>query len=192
MMEKYCVGALFLVFVFVRTRWPRGKDERVQVKPLREWLTSTVFTLSLLLSYVAYLWTGSIDMYNFESPIWFKGFGGLLSLLGVILLEWVHQALGHHFSPHLELREDHRIVREGPYAFVRHPMYSSGLCFLIGNGILSSNGIVLFVPTCSFILLLVLRVRDEETMLRLRFGLEWERYTQKTGFILPRFYRKPK
>ena len=190
MVEKYCIGGLFFLFVVVRMRWPRGKDERIQVKPFREWLTSTLFTLSLLFSYVDFLWTGTIDAFIFDLPVWVQVLGGMISLMGVVLLEWVHQALGHHFSPHLELREDHRIVHEGPYAFVRHPMYTSGLCFLIGNGLLSSNVILLLVPTCSFIVLLVLRVHDEEKMLRHRFGVEWERYTQKTGFLVPKFSRK--
>ena len=110
--------------------------------------------------------------------------------MSIILLEWVHKALGHHFSPHLELREDHKIVQEGPYAFVRHPMYTSGLFFLIGNGVLSGNWILLLVPTCAFVVLLVLRIHDEEKMLYQRFGSEWERYTQKTGFLVPKIYRK--
>ena len=189
MIEKYCVGGLFLLFVLVRLRWPRGKDEREQIQPIRELLTSTIFTLSLLFSYVAFLWTDLLDGLVFSLPIWMKIAGGLISLLGVLLLEWVHRALGHHFSPHLELREDHQIVQTGPYEYVRHPMYTSGLCFLIGNGILSSNCILLLVPTFSFVLLLVLRIRDEEKMLYQRFGVQWDEYKRKTGFLVPKIYR---
>ena len=189
MTEKHFVGGLFLLFVVVRLRWPRGKDERDQVKPMREWLTSATFTLSLLFSYVAFLWTTSFDNLVFSIPYWIQCLGGVMALVGIILLEWVHQALGHHFSPHLELREDHKIVQSGPYKWVRHPMYTSGLFFLIGNGILSCNWMVLLSPTCTFVVLLVLRIHDEEKMLRHRFGEEWDRYTKKTGFLVPKIFK---
>ena len=123
-------------------------------------------------------------------PEWIAYVGLGAAMGGVILLEFVHQALGEHFSPHLELRNDHKIVTTGPYRYVRHPMYSSGLLFLVGLGLFSHNIVVLLFPTGSFLILLLLRIRDEEKMLHERFGDEWHRYTQITGAIIPRLIRK--
>ena len=187
MNEKLWVGGIFLLFVVVRARWPRGSDEREQVQSFREWCTSTIFTFSLLIAYGVYFWTSWIASYRIELPVGVQFSGGVFAFGGVVLLEWVHRALGEHFSPHLELRSDHRIVQEGPYAYVRHPMYTSGLLFLVGAGVLSNNWMVLIVPTFSFLLLLALRIRDEEQMLAERFGISWERYVQRTGRLLPLF-----
>ena len=185
-MEKTIFGVLFFLFILVRLRWPRGADNRERLAHTRELISSSIFTLSLLFCYPAFLWSEWLQAAHLQLPMPVVYIGGLCSLFGVILLEWVHRCLGKHFSPHLELREDHKIVQSGPYHYVRHPMYSSGLLFLGGNGLLSQNWIVLFCPLLSFVLLLYLRIADEENMLHKRFGEQWEEYTKKTGAILPR------
>lgn len=188
MTEKWMVGIAFALFLLVRLRWPRGSDERESTRKTREWITSSLFTFSLLLSYIAYFAWDELQRFSIVLPFYVLIFGGCMSLLGVGLLEWVHRSLGVHFSPHLELRSDHKIVDIGPYHYVRHPMYSSGLLFLVGTGLLSSNLMVLCAPTLSFVLLLVLRIQDEETMMATRFGEEWVHYKKKTGFLWPRLW----
>jgi protein-S-isoprenylcysteine O-methyltransferase Ste14 len=185
MTEKLWVGLLFLAFVFVRLRWPRGTDERKSIRPLREWGTSTIFTLSFLISYGLYFWSDSLQGLLMPIPFIIQVLGGVFAFFGVALLEWVHRALGIHFSPHLELRSDHQIVQDGPYRYVRHPMYTSGCMYLVGSGLLSGNWVVLLCPTLSFLLLLVLRLPDEERMLADFFGADWFSYRKKTGALLP-------
>lgn len=186
MEEKTVVGLLFTAFVLVRMRWPRGSDERQKVKSIREWITSSLFTFSLLASYGGYLGSNLLSGCHFSVPFVVQIVGLGLSVSGIVVLEWVHRALGKHFSPHLELRSDHQIVTSGPYRYVRHPMYSCGLFFLLGTGLVSKNWMVLGLPLLTFVLLLSLRIRDEEKMLSQRFGKDWDVYVQKTGFLFPK------
>lgn len=188
MQPKWIVGILFLLFIFVRLRWPRGTDERENTRKTREWITSSLFTFCFLFSYVSYFASESLQRFSVPLPNVVLILGGVMSVIGLGVLEWVHRALGVHFSPHLELRSDHKIVASGPYHYVRHPMYSCGLLFLIGTGLLSSNILVLCVPTSSFVVLLILRIKDEEKMMASRFGQEWMEYSKKTGFLLPRLW----
>ena len=184
--SKTIVGCLFLAFVIVRLRWPRGKDDREKVNSTREWLTSSLFTFSLLGSYGLFLGTHHLDAFAFATNPVLQVLGGGFSAVGIVILEWVHRALGTHFSPHLELRPDHQIVQNGPYFYVRHPMYSCGIVFLSGTGLVAGNWIVLFLPLFFFVVLLSLRIRDEERMLSERFGESWSAYVQKTGFLFPK------
>src|SRR5262249_38355501 len=47
--------------------------------------------------------------------------------------------LGRQYSALLRVREDHALIDGGPYAWVRHPMYSFGVPFLMGLGIMTAN-----------------------------------------------------
>lgn len=129
-------------------------------------------------------------MRHFEMPfpdlIQWTGLGLAVASLGG--LHWVHRALGHFFSANLSLREDHQLITEGPYAFVRHPMYTALLCFFAGAAILSAN--LAIITFCLGIgLLLLRRINREELMLEERFGDRYREYRTKTGRILPPLQR---
>ena len=104
------------------------------------------------------------------------------------MLLWVHVCLGANFSPHLELREEHTLIVNGPYRILRHPMYTSGLMYTIGCGILSNHGLVLFLPVGTFVLLIALRLKDEELMLSERFADAWSAHEARTFKIIPYIY----
>src|SRR5262245_5443010 len=55
--------------------------------------------------------------------------GFLLTLLGLAITAWARIHLGRHWSDKVVIQSDHELVRTGPYAHVRHPIYS---CVLLG------------------------------------------------------------
>lgn len=63
---------------------------------------------------------------------WFKFFGLLLAVGGGLLGMWALGSLGDALSPFPKPRERARLVREGPYAIVRHPVYSALLLAMLG------------------------------------------------------------
>src|SRR5207302_2265119 len=64
------------------------------------------------------------------------------AVAGVGLALWAIRALGRHYDLVLEIHADHELVRSGPYAFVRHPVYTGlavhflGACLATGNALL--------------------------------------------------------
>ena len=114
------------------------------------------------------------------------GFGIALGALG--LLWWVHASLGAEFSPRLELRDDHTLIQHGPYRWVRHPMYTTGFLLIVGYGLLAANGVVLGLPLLALLLLVVLRLPDEEAMLARRFGADFDAHRRRTGRFVPRLW----
>ena len=120
-------------------------------------------------------------------PAWSAWVGVALAELGVLLLIWVHMALGVHFSGTLHLREDHRLVDGGPYAYVRHPMYTSFLALFSGLALLIGDGLVAAAYAVAMGWVLGIRLKDEEAMMAQRFGPEWDRFRSTRGRVFPRW-----
>lgn len=77
------------------------------------------------------------------------------------------------------------LVRDGPYRFLRHPVYLgltvvlAGLAFIRGSGPGLLGAFGLFLPSAAY------RARLEERALASAFGKDWEEHSSRTGFLLP-------
>ena len=79
-----------------------------------------------------------------------------------------------------------RLCTNGPYRFVRHPIYAGGVLLgSLGISLLFNSWIVLLQPVILFAIYSFL-VRKEETMMTAVFGEEYQRYAAKTGRLFPR------
>ena len=179
---------VLLAFVVVRVVFRRRADQdRRSVRPFRErWLTRGVAAAVVL---PAFLWLGSprLGFADLPLPEALGWLGYVTALLGIGLLAWAQFTLGANFSPWLELRSEHGLVTQGPYRWVRHPIYSAGFVIIAGSGLLTGNAVVLLCPLVMFTVLLVFRLHDEEAMLERQFGDQYREWTRSTGRLLPRF-----
>lgn len=114
--------------------------------------------------------------------------GVAVALAGIGFRSWAVATLGRYFSPVIRLESDHRIVREGPYRWLRHPSYTGG--FLVPVGIALTLGTVAgTLLTIALTLAAYLyRIHVEERMLRSRFGEEYARYAKETWRLFPWVY----
>jgi protein-S-isoprenylcysteine O-methyltransferase Ste14 len=117
----------------------------------------------------------------------------LLSWLGVPLAwgsAWLVlsalRLLGRHWSLEARLLPGHQLVREGPYAWVRHPIYSGLLGLFVGTGLSLTPLPVLLVAVGVYLLGTRLRTRSEERLLRRQFGEEYVRYAREVPALVPR------
>lgn len=120
--------------------------------------------------------------------------GSLLYFPGVLLYMWGHHALGSMFavssSTAVELYEDHRLVDEGPYAIVRHPMYSGVLAAAFGALLIFRTcAMVIYAPSA---LVVIIRARQEENLLAAEFGEQWRSYKARVPGWIPNMWFKPK
>lgn len=93
--------------------------------------------------------------------------------------------LGKQFRILAGLYPDHELVRTGPYAIVRNPIYTSLFLMLIATGLLMTRWPLLSLAAALFITGTEIRVRGEEGLLRERFGKEFEQYTRHVPAYLP-------
>ena len=112
---------------------------------------------------------------------------GAATMIGFLWLFYLsHKQLGKNWSVTLEVREDHGLVTEGLYNYVRHPMYSSFWLWGIAQVLLIPNWIGGLAGIVSVAVLYYSRVRKEEAMMRAQFGQEYDEYCARTPRIVPR------
>ena len=112
--------------------------------------------------------------------------GLALSTAGLALWVWTHQTLGRFWSAKLRVRDDHRLIVSGPYAYVRHPMYSAILGWAVGLGLLVASWLPLVLAALAGVLFVGRAPREEKMMIE-EFGDNYRTYMKTTGRFLPRW-----
>lgn len=93
--------------------------------------------------------------------------------------------LGRQFRIQAGLYEDHKLVRTGPYAIVRHPIYSSMLALLLAMLIAMTRPPWIGILLVLFIAGTEIRVRTEERLLAARFPQEFAAYRKQVPAYIP-------
>jgi protein-S-isoprenylcysteine O-methyltransferase Ste14 len=127
-----------------------------------------------------------------ESPMWKLFLGALTSTLGLVLLNKSHSDLGKNWSVGLEIKKNHKLVTNGVYSKIGHPMCCSmlligtGFCFTLPNTSQSFSTIAVGASYLFSSLLFALHtVPREEKMLVEEFGEEYESYRKNTWRLIP-------
>jgi protein-S-isoprenylcysteine O-methyltransferase Ste14 len=109
-----------------------------------------------------------------------------LGVAGALLFHRSAKALGDNWSLIARTRSEHELVRNGPFARMRHPIYLSMLLLLaaLGLGLGHVWGLIAAVPV--FLLGTIIRIREEERLLHQQFGEEYARYASETPAFIPR------
>lgn len=111
---------------------------------------------------------------------------GLAIAVSAVVMAWQAVAhLGRQFRLHAGLYEDHELVRTGPYAIVRHPIYFSLLGMLAANCLLLTRWPWALLAFGIFIAGTEIRVRSEEELLASRFPEEFAAYRRRVPAYLP-------
>ncbi len=98
---------------------------------------------------------------------------------------WAAFTLGRHYDLELEVHADHEVVRSGPYAIVRHPVYlglgvhSIGACLATGNVLFITGTLLVSLPA------LYSRAAAEEKLLRRELGPAYEAYARDVPMLVP-------
>lgn len=118
-----------------------------------------------------------------SSALMIVAFGA--ALLGLLIAIWARVHLGRYWSDKVVLQEDHRLIRTGPYASMRHPIYSGVLLGVAGTAVVLGEvrGLIAF---CILLLNYTIKARREEHILGQQFGHEFSLHRQRAGFLLPR------
>jgi protein-S-isoprenylcysteine O-methyltransferase Ste14 len=134
-----------------------------------------------------YVFTPLLSFADYPSPLSI-GVAGIGVLAAGNWVFWKsHKDLGGNWSPTLEVRENHRLVTEGIYRRIRHPMYLSLWLLVVAQAMILPNWIAGFSGLLPFAILYALRVGKEEAMMREHFGAAYDEYRKCTGRLLPKF-----
>jgi protein-S-isoprenylcysteine O-methyltransferase Ste14 len=109
--------------------------------------------------------------------------GAAVTAIGIGFAMWARLTLGRNWSPRPAAKEQHEFVMRGPYAYVRHPIYSGIMLAALGTALLGSIlGIVVFVVTT---ITLAWRMDKEERIMLELFPGQYPAYQQRTKRLVP-------
>jgi protein-S-isoprenylcysteine O-methyltransferase Ste14 len=115
--------------------------------------------------------------------------GFVVGLAGAVLLVWASLLLGRLLIHEAAVRVDHALIERGPYRLVRHPVYAGYLALLLGSGVAALNVCLLLLWPVSLLGILI-QAASEEQLLIVKFGQDYERYVERVGRLVPRFWRR--
>ncbi len=107
-----------------------------------------------------------------------------LDVIGLGIAVWARRTLGGNWSSEVEIRTEHELIERGPYAYVRHPIYSGMLLMLLGAAVLLARpaGFIAFVI---FVLGFWFKGSQEERLLTRHFPAEYPRYRARVKALIP-------
>ena len=137
---------------------------------------------------LVYVFTPLFSFADYSIPRWV----GVTGIVVLVLGNWVfwrsHKDLGGNWSPTLGIRQAHRLVTQGLYRRIRHPMYLSLWLLVIAQAMILPNYVAGFAGLLPFGVLYFQRVAREENMMMEEFGSEYEGYSRKTGRLIPKLW----
>jgi protein-S-isoprenylcysteine O-methyltransferase Ste14 len=179
----------FIIITVVRsihTRPYRRLKVAIDNKSALDLVLLGVAGISMILPLI-YLFSSWLDFADYALPEWLGWVGAVFFAVGIWMLWRSHADLGRNWTPTLGLRDDHKLVTEGIFKRIRHPMYTAHLLWAIAAAMMLPNWLAGYAFLVASLAQYVTRVNDEEQMMIEQFGDEYISYMQKTGRFFPRF-----
>ena len=114
----------------------------------------------------------------------FSSLGLALAIFGFAFAIWARVMLAGNWSATVTVKENHELVRKGPYALVRHPIYSGVLTALLGTAVVFHQTRGLLAVVVGTFALWSKSRREEQFMIE-QFGSKYEKYKQEVKALVP-------
>jgi protein-S-isoprenylcysteine O-methyltransferase Ste14 len=184
---KVIVLAATLTMIAIRA--PHGRRSRnVKVATSRKTALETgLLALAWIGFFIPLIWIASPVLSFAEYRL---GLGPLVAgvicfVIGLWLFYRSHADLGTNWSITLEMREQHRLITQGIYRRIRHPMYLALVVYSLGHALVIPNWVAGPSNLVAFTILFTLRVHAEEQMMTDVFGDEYTTYAARTKRLVP-------
>ena len=186
--EKILYLALFLVFSIIRKYYTIKYRKAEIVKNKKKAIDIVLLSLNGIgmLIPLVYVLSPVLDFANYNRPFWLTIIGVMVLIVANILLWFSHHDLRANWTPTLAIKKEHKLVDNGVYKFIRHPMYAAHIYWALGQMAILPNWIAGFSLIIFQVLLLISRIKDEENMMIEQFGDEYTDYMKRTGIIFPK------
>ena len=110
--------------------------------------------------------------------------GLALEMGGVIFAVWARRCLGREWSGNITIKVEHKLIRTGPYRWVRHPIYTGYLAVYVGTAIVSGQWHALLGVMLALIAY-ARKIPLEEADLVRGFGADYAAYQRETKALIP-------
>jgi len=164
----------------------------LRLKQVQEWqspLPRTLHMLSMALAFaLVFYYTpllGWLNMRIVPHNLTTAWIGFAVTFAGIALAVWARLILGGNWSGSITLKENHALVRTGPYRWVRHPIYGGLILAMLGTAT-AIGEIRGFCGAAVMLIAFLIKARSEDNLMHRTFGAEHDAYRRTTGVLLPR------
>jgi len=120
--------------------------------------------------------------YHGSAPRWLQALGLLIELAGLWIVLGARIQLGFFSAPPAQ---GSTLVRNGMYRYIRHPIYLGEFLVLIAWPFEYAAPVTLLLTLIIGVLILRVRIRDEEADMLAMFGDEYAAYRRATDSLIP-------
>ena len=147
-------------------------------------LRALVFVIVIVLLSIPWIPLPWLYRQLWPSGIWPFWIGAAVTVAGLLFAVWARHYLGKNWSSEVTIKQGHELIITGPYALLRHPIYTGILAGFFGTAIALSQvrGLIGFVL---IFLVLWAKFRTEEEWMRAQFGERYATYAQQTAALVP-------
>lgn len=164
-------------------------SRRAKPSERREPIVSRLLHALPLLAPIWLLWSNRIpvaflNVRLFPWSPWEFWIGALITALGMLFTVWARVHLGRNWSGMVTIKHDHELIDSGPYALVRHPIYTGLLVAFIGTAVAGGNWrsvLAVFIAWAA----LWRKLRLEERWMTERFGERYVAYSRRVPALVP-------
>ena len=110
--------------------------------------------------------------------------GAAVTVAGLLFAVWARVHLGRNWSRSVTIKQGHELITTGPYALVRHPIYTGILTGFLGMAIAISQ-VRGFLVLALIFLAFWMKLRMEEEWMRSQFGETYAVYAHETAALVP-------
>lgn len=115
---------------------------------------------------------------------WLFWLGAAVAGAGLAFAVWARRTIGRNWSAIVTLKQDHELVTSGPYALVRHPIYTGLLLAFLGWAVAVDRWRGVMALAIVFLALLR-KYRIEERWMQERFGVAYDAYRARVKALVP-------
>ena len=188
---KVILITVYILFSIIRIEYYR-KTKKAGYKTVIEERKKYPIWLSVFICYTVFtffiyiLFPQVLSWATLQLSLGLRLFGAFLSVIALLWFVWIHHSLGSNLSVRLQIKDSQKLVTDGPYHWIRHPMYTAFYILHIAVFFLTANWFIGVTWLLGLTVIILFRVKREEAMLLAKFGDQYSVYMQRTGKFLPR------
>ncbi|MEO5570418.1 MAG: isoprenylcysteine carboxylmethyltransferase family protein [Bacteroidia bacterium] len=111
--------------------------------------------------------------------------GAIMLIAGTVFRLHAIKVLGKYFSATVQIKDEHRIISQGPYSVLRHPSYTGAYIAMLGCAVFLHSFIGILIFGVGMLYVYHKRIRAEENTLTEQFKQEYVLYSKRTFKMFP-------
>lgn len=170
---------------WIISAWSVRRNERGESGGQR-FLTALVLGIGGFLIFARTSHLGPLDWRFAADLVSIRWIALAMVVAGLGISVWARRHIGQFWSGRVMLKEGHQLIQSGPYARVRHPIYSGIFLATLGTALFVGEWRTL-LGAAIFFVAHWMKARREEALLAGKFGIAYDEYRRRTGSLLPRW-----